>query len=148
MERNLDIIKNSTGSYVVMEFGGNDCDFNWKEISENPDAEHKPNSEIKHFVMMYTELIKEIKDMGKMPVLLSLPPIDAKKYFLKISNGLNAENILKWMNGNKQFLSNLLGYFKNFMNIMKCSIIKFLVYNYFLGGIEREREKWSINFLI
>lgn len=106
IERNLDIIKSSTGSYVVMEFGGNDCDFNWKEISENPEADHKPNSEIKHFVTVYTELIKGIKDMGKMPVLLSLPPIDAKKYFLKISNGLNAENILKWMNGNKQFITN------------------------------------------
>ena len=48
-----------------MEFGGNDCDYNWKEISENPDGNHKPSSEIKDFIELYTELINEIKKMGK-----------------------------------------------------------------------------------
>ena len=44
--------------------------------------------------------------MKKITVLLSLPPIDSKKYFNKISKGLNAENILEWMNGDKQFITN------------------------------------------
>ena len=28
---------------LVMDFGGNDCDFRWKEIAEAPEAEHLPN---------------------------------------------------------------------------------------------------------
>lgn len=90
--------------YVVFEFGGNDCDFNWKEVSKNPNLEHKPNSTIEDFKNTYTELINKIKNLGKNPVLLSLPPIDAKRYFEKISENLNAENILKWMDGNVQFI--------------------------------------------
>ena len=44
--------------------------------------------------------------MTKVPVLLSLPPIDSKKYFNKVSTGLNAYNILDWMEGDKQFITN------------------------------------------
>lgn len=106
IEKNLDIIKNCNSKYVIMEFGGNDCDFNWKEISENPKINHNPNSEIHEFTSIYTKLINEIRSMKKIPVLLSLPPIDSKKYFNKISQGLNSENILEWMNGNKQYISN------------------------------------------
>ena len=104
------LIKNFNGlenaDYVVFEFGGNDCDFNWKEISENPGIEHTPNSTIEDFTNIYTDLINKIKEIGKKPVLLSLPPIDAEKYFKKISENLNSENILKWMEGNIQFIVN------------------------------------------
>lgn len=104
--KNLDIIRNTTSKYVIMEFGGNDCDFSWKEISEHPELEHKPINEITDFVNIYTQLIKDIKEIGKTPVLLSLPPIDSAKYIEKISKGLNKNNILNWMNGDKQFLTN------------------------------------------
>lgn len=106
IEKNLDLIRESSSKYVIMEFGGNDCDFNWKEVSENPNIEHLPNSTISDFINIYTQLIKEVKEMQKIPVRLSLPPIDSKKYIKRISNNLNEENILKWMNGNVQFLSN------------------------------------------
>ena len=50
--------------------------------------------------------IDEFKKIGKEPVLLSLPPIDSTKYFDYISKKLNTDNILKLMEGNKQFLTN------------------------------------------
>ena len=106
MERNMDNLENKDYDYVVFEFGGNDCDFNWKEISQNPNVEHKPNSTIEEFRAVYTGLISKVKDLGKQPVLLSLPPVDSEKYFRKISENLNGDNILKWMEGNKQFITN------------------------------------------
>ena len=105
-EKNLDTIRNSSGEYVVLEFGGNDCDFNWKEVSADPEKEHFPMSRIEDFVETYTNIIREIKSLGKIPVLLSLPPIDSNRYFNQISKGLSAENILKWMEGNRQFITN------------------------------------------
>ena len=45
--------------------------------------------------MLYTDLIEKIKKMDKTPVLLSLPPIDSKRYFEKISKGLNGHNIME-----------------------------------------------------
>ena len=105
-ERNLDTIRASSGQYVVLEFGGNDCDFNWKEVAEDPEKKHLPMSTIDNFVTTYTAIIKEIKDLGKIPVLLSLPPIDSERYFKHISKGISGENILQWMRGNKQFITN------------------------------------------
>ena len=105
-EQNLDLIRQSSGRYVVLEFGGNDCDFNWKEVSDQPDREHLPRSTIESFVSAYTAIINEIKKLQKIPVLLSLPPIDSCRYFKHISTGLSEENILKWMHGNKQFITN------------------------------------------
>lgn len=105
-EKNLSMLDNPDVEYVVLEFGGNDCDFKWKEISDNPNIEHSPNIEVNEFVKMYTEIIQVIKSKNKKPVLLSLPPIDAQRYMNKISKNLNKENILKWMNNNIYFLTN------------------------------------------
>ncbi len=106
ISKNIDLIKQTKSKYVVMEFGGNDCDYNWIEISENPNKKHYSKSKIAEFIEIYSNLIEELKNLGKEPVLLSLPPIDSIKYFNYISRKLNANNILKWMEGNKQFLSN------------------------------------------
>lgn len=105
-ERNLGLLKNCDGKYVVLEFGGNDCDFNWKEVSADPDKEHLPMNTIANFTATYTEIISEIKKQGKIPVLLSLPPIDSKRYFQHITKGLSAENIMKWMRNDSQFITN------------------------------------------
>lgn len=104
--RNLDLIRESSGKYVILEFGGNDCDFNWKEVSEDPEKKHLPMNTIENFVSTYTNIINEIKSMGKIPVLLSLPPIDSARYFKHISKGLSGENIMQWMRQDKQFITN------------------------------------------
>jgi hypothetical protein len=54
----------------------------------------------------YFGITIENKDMGKTPVLLSLPPIDSKRYFEHISAGLNADNIMKWMRNDQQHIKN------------------------------------------
>ena len=105
-EKNLELIRECSGQYVILEFGGNDCDFNWKEISENPDRKHLPMSTIDNFTSTYVEIINAIQDLGKIPVLLSLPPIDSSRYFRHISRGLSGENIMKWMRNDKQYITN------------------------------------------
>ena len=104
--KNIELIKETKSKYVIMEFGGNYCGYNWIEISENPDKEHYSKSSITEFIEIYSYLIDELKKIGKEPVLLSLPPIDSTKYFDYISKKLNTDNILKLMEGNKQFLTN------------------------------------------
>ncbi len=83
--------------YTALEFGGNDCDFDWKAISENPEAIHLPNTPIEEFEKYYSEIIDDVKKAGSTPVLFSLPPLNARRYFSWISRGLNAENILNWL---------------------------------------------------
>jgi acyl-CoA thioesterase I len=83
--------------YTVLEFGGNDCDYNWAEISARPQGQHQPKTPVGVFKQKYEELIEQVKKCGSCPVLLTLPPIDAKRYFSWISKGLNSGAILNWL---------------------------------------------------
>lgn len=84
---------------VLIEFGGNDCDFQWDKIAENPSAEYHPNTEYAKFSTLLTELVQKLQNTDIVPVLVTLPPLDPERYFRWISH--NSEeaknNILKWM---------------------------------------------------
>ena len=82
---------------ILMDYGGNDCDFDWKSISENPEAEYEPNTPINKFVKIYTDIVERIKDKGIRPVITNLPPIEPQRYFDWFCKGLNKENILRWL---------------------------------------------------
>jgi lysophospholipase L1-like esterase len=84
---------------ILMDFGGNDCDFDWKSISENPDAEHEPNTPIGRFVKVYTDIIKKINENGIRPVITNLPPLEPQRYFDWLCRGLNKINIMRWLDG-------------------------------------------------
>ena len=99
----------SAYKYTLLEFGGNDCDFNWQAIAENPDQDHKPNTELPTFALSYKEMIDKVKFAGSKPVLLSLPPISSKKYFGYLSGLVGqkgSSNILKWLNGSEETIGN------------------------------------------
>ncbi|HWQ80094.1 MAG TPA: SGNH/GDSL hydrolase family protein [Anaerovoracaceae bacterium] len=85
--------------YTVLEFGGNDCDFNWAEVAKSPLGPHFCNTPIPQFKEKYLEMISRVRQNGGRPVLLNLPPIDAQRYFSWISRGLDANNILAFLGG-------------------------------------------------
>lgn len=82
---------------VLVELGGNDCDFLWGEIAEDPEREHLPRTPLEDFRGLYEEAIEEIRGNGGKPIILNLPPLDPGRYFDWISRGLNGDNILKWL---------------------------------------------------
>lgn len=91
-------------SAAIIEFGGNDCDMKWEELSANPESEHGPKTPLKQFVDCYTDMISALKKKSITPVLVSLPPLDAQRYFDWVTrNGLNRENVLKYL-GDVQFI--------------------------------------------
>ena len=83
--------------YTALEFGGNDCDFDWAAVSERPDDIHLAKTPIADFEVLYSEVIDSVVSSGSRPVLFSLPPLNALRYFSWISKGLNADNILHWL---------------------------------------------------
>lgn len=91
------VAKLSEYKYIALEFGGNDCDFNWTAISEHPDGEHSANTPLDKFEHLYSRIIDSLIARGNQPILFSLPPLDARRYFAWVSKGLNAENILRWL---------------------------------------------------
>jgi lysophospholipase L1-like esterase len=86
------------GSVALIEFGGNDCNFHWNEIAENPDAEHLPYTTLEKFLDTIEGMARSLKERGVRPVLMTLPPIDAHKYLSFIGrDGTDCGNILKWL---------------------------------------------------
>lgn len=83
---------------AIVEYGGNDCDFDWEKVSEEPDAPHTPNTELSRFRQLYTDIINTLKERGIQPILMTLPPIDASRYLSWITRtGLSRERILKFL---------------------------------------------------
>ena len=83
---------------VLIEYGGNDADFRWNEVSERPYDEHEPNTPLPQFLATLSTLVDRVRDCGIRPVLATLPPISASRYLDWITrNGLSKENILLWL---------------------------------------------------
>ncbi len=93
-----DLEKNNP-DVVLIEFGGNDCDFNWENIADNPEGIHLPNTDYNIFQDKLKETISGLNSRGVIPVLLTIPPIDADRYFNWVSknNITSAERILRWL---------------------------------------------------
>jgi lysophospholipase L1-like esterase len=83
---------------VILEYGGNDADFRWDEVSARPLEEHEPNTPLPVFLEQLERLVEQIRNRGIRPVLTTLPPISASRYLSWITrNGLSKENILLWL---------------------------------------------------
>ena len=82
---------------VIMDFGGNDCDYNWAAIAESPQGEHLPHTPLETFAETYYKIIGLLKANGIRPILTTLPPLDAQKFFHWFCNGLDKSKVLKWL---------------------------------------------------
>lgn len=86
------------GDCAILEFGGNDCDYYWNEISAAPESEHNCKTPPDEFVRRYEEAIALIRQSGRTPIMMTLPPIHSERYLRFICrDGLSRENILAWM---------------------------------------------------
>jgi len=93
-----DIVKD-TPDIVLIEYGGNDCDYNWDEIADHPEAVHEPKNDFNQFEKQLTETVEFLKLNKIIPVLMTLPPLNADRYLKWVSknNPLAEVNILKWL---------------------------------------------------
>ena len=83
---------------ALIEFGGNDCDFDWAAISDAPKAEHLPKNPLPKFEAEMRLMIRFLRERGVMPLLATLVPNHAERYFDFITRtGLSKENILFWL---------------------------------------------------
>lgn len=88
---------------VLFEYGGNDCDYPWKAISENPNDEHNCRTAPSVFEKTYKTCVEYARSMGAKVLISNLPPLDSDKYMDWISRGLDYDVILNWL-GDKSML--------------------------------------------
>lgn len=82
---------------IILMYGGNDCNFDWRQVAENPDAPHLANTPLEDFRESYRQVIKEALERTPNVILSTLPPLDYEKFFRFCSQGLNANNILRFL---------------------------------------------------
>ncbi|MBE6569451.1 MAG: SGNH/GDSL hydrolase family protein [Ruminococcaceae bacterium] len=82
---------------ILLEFGGNDCDYRWEEISASPDSIHEPKTPMEKFRNFYGQLIEYARSFGAKVYLCNLVPLDAPRYMEWISRNLDKDAILRWL---------------------------------------------------
>lgn len=117
IEKGIEILNRSieeldSKSIVIFEYGGNDCDFNWENISAAPEGDHSPNTSPSLFISLYKDIIKSIRKTGANAALTSLVPLDSEKYMNWITRNRSYNNILKWL-GDKSILYRWQEYYSN-----------------------------------
>ncbi|MGI6561408.1 MAG: SGNH/GDSL hydrolase family protein [Clostridia bacterium] len=84
---------------TMIEFGGNDCDFDWDKVAQDPKAPHLPHTPPEEFESLLSNFILRMQKQNIMPLLLTMPPIDPFRYFKWICKGKSSyeENILTFL---------------------------------------------------
>lgn len=81
---------------AVICYGGNDSDYNWKQVSENGNVKHLPNTSLDEFEVILNNMIDSLVENNIKVILMTLQPISSIMYYnWFMRNGLNKENIMK-----------------------------------------------------
>ena len=85
------------GRVAVIEYGGNDCDLDWRAVSEHPEEMQYGKVPLERFVQNLSEMVRRAREAEMLPVLVTPPPLVAQRYFDWVRRGLNGENILRYL---------------------------------------------------
>ena len=85
------------GALAVIEFGGNDCDLDWKGTSENPDVPQYGKVPLEKFGENLRAMVEKVRAAGMKPILVTPPPLVAQRYFAWVSKNLNPKHVLDYL---------------------------------------------------
>lgn len=94
--------------FTFIEYGGNDCDFDWMKIADSPMEDYAPKTRLEDFRKRFITLINKVRELGSKPIILSLPPILSAPYFAFFSRSMSQEqkeNVITWLGGSTDIIS-------------------------------------------
>ena len=94
---NIEKITESEPDIVFISIGANDCNYNWKEISENPESTHLPAIGKSQFEDNLCSTYDYFLKNNVSTISLNFPPLHAEKFFNFLASKLSGENIIKWL---------------------------------------------------
>jgi lysophospholipase L1-like esterase len=71
--------------FAIVEIGGNDCNFKWEEVAENPWEEHEAIVPLERYLDNIKKIIMDIQQNGITPIISTLPPLDPVRFYKSIS---------------------------------------------------------------
>ncbi|MCR5050923.1 MAG: hypothetical protein K6A36_07560 [Paludibacteraceae bacterium] len=84
--------------------------YDWKAIAARPNANHQPQMDLVAYKALYINKIAQARACSQEPVLVSLPIIDANRYFAHITRGMTSQermNVLCWLGGSTDRLRDI-----------------------------------------
>ncbi|MEG1751618.1 MAG: SGNH/GDSL hydrolase family protein [Clostridia bacterium] len=113
------IIEGKGKDVVVFSIGGNDSDYNWKEVAISPNKNHIPKTPISQFYNLLDKNIKKLKKNNYTVILVNLPPIHSARFFSNfICKQANGDAVLKFLQGD---ITNIYRHQEAYNNvIVKC----------------------------
>lgn len=102
VRRQLAKWKKAEGSnpVVLLEYGGNDSDYDWTQINADPTGDYHPHTELPVFRRVLRGMVEFVREQGMTPVMMNLPPVDSIKYLnwlCRSGTGIQKENLLQWL---------------------------------------------------
>lgn len=98
------------GTVAVLEYGGNDCNYDWKAISENPQGSFSCAVPPEEYQTLMKKAIAMLKETGAQVMVSTLAPIRSDYFMNYISQGLSRDRILAWL-GQEERLGRWQGYY-------------------------------------
>ena len=92
-----DLDRGADATWALIGYGGNDSDYAWAAIAADPTARHLPRTALPRFSQLLGDTVSLLRDRGIKPVLMTLPPIDAQRYFDFFSASLDRDALLTWL---------------------------------------------------
>ena len=93
-----DLQRGMQADYALIAYGGNDSDFDWDAVQAHPQESHLPRTTLADFKEILLRMIRELRERGVQPVLMTLPPIDAQRYLdFLCREGRSRERIMDWL---------------------------------------------------
>lgn len=75
--------------YVVIEVGGNDCNFPWAKVAAEPHSKHEATVPLERYTENLKKMVRKVQGQGITPILATLPPLDPVRYYRRIMDHVN-----------------------------------------------------------
>ncbi len=82
--------------FVLVEVGGNDCNFDWAEVAKRPDEDHEPIVLLNDYLNNLRQIVENVTNAGITPILMTVLPLDPVRYYAQIML-LHGKNIAHWI---------------------------------------------------
>jgi lysophospholipase L1-like esterase len=92
-----DLGKGLAGDYTLIEFGGNDCSYDWKAIDEAPSEKHESMTPLDRYLDCFRSAFRVLRETGSQPIITNMLPFDPKSYLQWVTRSLDRERILNWL---------------------------------------------------
>ena len=93
-----DLARGHRYDWALIEYGGNDCNYDWADVAAHPEQHHDPVVLADEFRANLTAIVQMLRGAGVRPIFTTLPPIDEVKYLACIDhNGASAAGVMQWL---------------------------------------------------